>query len=200
MGVREAADKHSDTALCKATHADDIAVSRLNKSDQFRDLRMLSFDLRTATFSYSPGFIASITYTPTSDSYLVTFTRTGSASSHSAMVTGVSPAAALTPRVVLTPVTQMTPVAHMSGLTPAGMTPGMTPGSLVQTQESPHEVLAGLLSHRLNELVGTGRRKGTAGKEFILVSARCEISLLLSRLRLVMLSFRAAAVVKRIRC
>ncbi|RSH89438.1 mediator complex subunit [Saitozyma podzolica] len=154
-------------------------VSRLNKSDQFKDLRMLSFDLRTATFSYSPGFIASITYTPTSDSYLVTFTRTGSASGHSAMIAGVSPAAALTPRVALTPVTQMTPVAHMSGLTPAGMTPGMTPGSLVQTQESPHEVLAGLLSHRLNELVGTGRRKGTAGKEFILL-LRSTLPLLLA--------------------
>jgi mediator of RNA polymerase II transcription subunit 14 len=36
---------------------------------------MLSFDLRTATFSYSPGFNASITYSSVSDSYECTFVR-----------------------------------------------------------------------------------------------------------------------------
>lgn len=50
-------------------------MNRLNKLSVFRDLRMLSFDLRTATFSYSPGFNASITYSSTSDSYECTFMR-----------------------------------------------------------------------------------------------------------------------------
>ncbi|WVR03276.1 hypothetical protein IAU60_000267 [Kwoniella sp. DSM 27419] len=46
-------------------------VNRLNKLDAFSDVRMLSFDLRTATLSYAEGYIASITYTPTNDSYQV---------------------------------------------------------------------------------------------------------------------------------
>ncbi|OCF71301.1 hypothetical protein I204_07928 [Kwoniella mangroviensis CBS 8886] len=46
-------------------------VNRLNKLAEFRDIKMLSFDLRTATLSYSKGYNASITYIPTNDSYQV---------------------------------------------------------------------------------------------------------------------------------
>ncbi|ORY27374.1 hypothetical protein BCR39DRAFT_589263 [Naematelia encephala] len=52
-------------------------VNKLNKADAFKGLRMLSFDLRTATMMYSPGFCASITYNPSSDSYEVSFFRSG---------------------------------------------------------------------------------------------------------------------------
>ncbi|KAK4683698.1 mediator of RNA polymerase II transcription subunit 14, partial [Tremellales sp. Uapishka_1] len=50
-------------------------VNRLNKLAEFKDLKVLSFDLRTATLSYYPGFNVSITYTPLSDSYEVSFFR-----------------------------------------------------------------------------------------------------------------------------
>lgn len=52
-------------------------VNRLNKQDEFRDIRMLSFDLCTASVQYAPGFNVAITYTPTSDSYEASFFRTG---------------------------------------------------------------------------------------------------------------------------
>jgi len=93
----------------------------------FRDLHMLSFDLRTASFSYAIGFNASITYSPNSDSYECTFTR-------------ASP--------VNTPVT---PTVHIG-------------------DASPHEMLAPLLSHKLNELTRSEDvKRGTVGKEFIAV-------------------------------
>ncbi|WWC85678.1 uncharacterized protein L201_000544 [Kwoniella dendrophila CBS 6074] len=47
-------------------------VNRINKLAEFKDIKMLAFDLRTATLSYSKGYNASITYTPTDDSYQVT--------------------------------------------------------------------------------------------------------------------------------
>ncbi|KAL7420323.1 mediator complex subunit [Cryptotrichosporon argae] len=50
-------------------------VNQLGKTEQFKDIRMLSFDLRTATLEYAPGFIVSITYTPASDSYEASFSR-----------------------------------------------------------------------------------------------------------------------------
>nr|XP_019048596.1 hypothetical protein I302_02368 [Kwoniella bestiolae CBS 10118]OCF27526.1 hypothetical protein I302_02368 [Kwoniella bestiolae CBS 10118] len=49
-------------------------VNRLNKLAEFKDIKMLSFDLRTATLSYSKGYNASITYIPTNDSYQVILT------------------------------------------------------------------------------------------------------------------------------
>lgn len=73
------------------------SVNRLNKSAAFQNLKMLSFDLRTATFSYATGHTAAITYTPQDDSYDVSF-------------------------------------------------------SCDNDQENPHDKIAGLLSHRLNEL------------------------------------------------
>ncbi|EKD02252.1 hypothetical protein A1Q2_03399 [Trichosporon asahii var. asahii CBS 8904] len=48
-------------------------VNRLNKTEAYRDVRMLSFDLCTATLQYWDGFQVAITYTPTSDSYEVPF-------------------------------------------------------------------------------------------------------------------------------
>ena len=84
---------------------------------------MLSFDLRTATISYTPGFNASITYTPEADTYEVFFFRHGEA------------------------------------------------------KDSPHEMLANLLSQRLNELSSAAQRTGRSGsgisrvgREFIGVS------------------------------
>jgi mediator of RNA polymerase II transcription subunit 14 len=53
------------------------AVNRLNKQEEFRDIRMLSFDLCTASVQYAPGFNVAITYTPTSDSYEASFSRSG---------------------------------------------------------------------------------------------------------------------------
>ncbi|WVF66324.1 hypothetical protein IAT40_001064 [Kwoniella sp. CBS 6097] len=47
-------------------------VNRLNKLAEFIDVRMLSFDLHTATLTYAKGYKASITYTPVDDSYKVT--------------------------------------------------------------------------------------------------------------------------------
>ena len=106
------------------------SVNRLNKLAVFKDLRMLSFDLRTATFSYSPGFNASITYSPNSDSYECSFFRSSS------------------------PQTPATP---------------LTAGGNGDT--NPHEPLAALLSHRLNELTRRSDvKKGTVGKGFISVS------------------------------
>lgn len=110
--------------------ADIITVNRLNKLAIFKDLRMLSFDLRTATFSYSPGFNASITYSPNSDSYECSFFRSS------------------------TPATPATP------LTASG-----------NGDTNPHELLAALLSHRLNELTRRSDvKKGTVGIGFISVS------------------------------
>lgn len=105
------------------------SVNRLNKLAVFKDLRMLSFDLRTATFSYSPGFNASITYSPNSDSYECSFFRSSA------------------------PNTPATPLAVSGG------------------EPNPHELLAPLLSHRLNELTRRSDvKKGTVGREFIAVS------------------------------
>jgi hypothetical protein len=39
----------------------------------FSDIRMLRFDLRAATFTYSPGYLVTITYNPLDDSYEVIF-------------------------------------------------------------------------------------------------------------------------------
>lgn len=91
-------------------------MDRLNKSGSFNDLKMISFDLRTALFTYAKGHTASITYTPQDDSYMVSFESANG--------------------------------------------------------ESPHEILAPLLSHRLNELAGGPKDvvKGTTGKQFISVS------------------------------
>nr|XP_019014394.1 uncharacterized protein I206_00476 [Kwoniella pini CBS 10737]OCF53175.1 hypothetical protein I206_00476 [Kwoniella pini CBS 10737] len=50
-------------------------VNRLNKYAEFSDIKMLSFDLRTATLSYSSDYEASITYLPVDDSYQVTLSR-----------------------------------------------------------------------------------------------------------------------------
>lgn len=36
---------------------------------------MISFDLRTATLAYSPGYLCSITYDSTTDAYVVSFDR-----------------------------------------------------------------------------------------------------------------------------
>jgi mediator of RNA polymerase II transcription subunit 14 len=88
---------------------------------------MLSFDLRTASFSYAVGFNASITYSPNSDSYECTFVRASPTN---------------------------TPVTPSTGTGEA----------------SPHEMLAPLLSHKLNELTRSADvKKGTVGKEFISV-------------------------------
>lgn len=78
---------------------------------------MLSFDLRTVTFSYLPGYNASITYTPQDDSYEASFSA--------------------------------------------------------EDGENPHTLLAGLLSHHLNELTGgapVASKKRTSGERFISVS------------------------------
>lgn len=134
-----AGEGKSDDSVMKYV---DKSVNRLNKHPQFHDLRMLSFDLRTATFSYSPGFNASITYSPTSDSYEATFFRTSSANMTSSTTPGTSAGA-----------------------------PDATPRSLApDAVASPHELIGGLLSHRLNELVSGGHGKGGIGREFITVS------------------------------
>ena len=92
---------------------------------------MLSFDLRTATFVYAPGFHASITYTPSSDSYQASFFRSSA----------------------------------MLGTTPATSTPAQS------GEGNPHELIAPLLSNRLNDLVSKRRSKPeSTGVEFIGVS------------------------------
>lgn len=97
------------------TSAGLTTVDRLNKSGSFNDLRMISFDLRTAMFTYAKGHTASITYTPQDDSYMVSFEAEGT--------------------------------------------------------KSPHEVMAPLLSYKLNELAGGPKSaaKGTTGNQFLSV-------------------------------
>lgn len=83
---------------------------------------MLSFDLRTVTFTYSPGYNAAITYTPQDDSYQVSFSA--------------------------------------------------------DEGDNPHNLLAGLLSHRLNELTGglkAGPQTPSTGQRFISVSVHSSL-------------------------
>ncbi|KAI9633134.1 mediator complex subunit MED14-domain-containing protein [Dioszegia hungarica] len=54
-------------------------VNKLNKLPLFKDVRMLSFDLRTATLEYAPGYLCEITYDSGTDGYVVSFGRTGPA-------------------------------------------------------------------------------------------------------------------------
>ncbi|OXG84460.1 hypothetical protein C349_02506 [Cryptococcus neoformans var. grubii Br795] len=96
-------------------------VSRLNKTESFKDVKILSFDLRTATLQYAPGYNASITYSPTDDSYRITFFLSSPFS---------------------------------------------------DIDRNPHELLAPLLSAKLNELtsagiVGETKPKGQVGREFM---------------------------------
>ena len=53
-----------------------MTVSRLARAPSFRDLRMLSFDLRSAIFAYAPQHYCSITYDPATDAYVSSFSRT----------------------------------------------------------------------------------------------------------------------------
>lgn len=97
------------------------SVSRLNKTESFKDVKILSFDLRTATLQYAPGYNASITYSPTDDSYRITFFLSSPFS---------------------------------------------------DIDRNPHELLAPLLSAKLNELtsagiVGETKPKGQVGREFM---------------------------------
>jgi mediator of RNA polymerase II transcription subunit 14 len=57
--------------------ATDPIVNKLNKLPLFKDVRMLSFDLRTATLEYAPGYLCEITYDSGTDGYVVSFGRTG---------------------------------------------------------------------------------------------------------------------------
>lgn len=111
-------------------------VNRLNKLDAYRDIRMLSFDLCTATLQYWDGYQVAITYTPTSDSYEVSFHKAG---------------------------------------------PG-TPAASVEP--SPHQLLAPLLSHHLNELTAQPAyirdALGSNGKQFIAL-LRATLPLLLEQ-------------------
>jgi mediator of RNA polymerase II transcription subunit 14 len=107
-------------------------VNRLNRTDQFRDIRLISFDLCTATLQYAPGYQVAITYTPTSDSYQASFYRAYPTS---------------------------TPAAHTHlAATPAA-----------DSDESPHQQIALLLSHFLNELTSAPQKdgQGSDGKQFI---------------------------------
>ncbi|KAK8844610.1 hypothetical protein IAR55_006457 [Kwoniella newhampshirensis] len=103
-------------------------VNRLNKLDAFRDVKMLSFDLRKATLSYAKGYNASITYKPNDDSYQVTFFRDAAVS-----------------------------------LSPTESNPN----------HNPHDILAPLLSAKLNELTafttlqGEAATNGSVGREFM---------------------------------
>ncbi|KAL1409660.1 mediator complex subunit [Vanrija albida] len=107
-------------------------VNRLNKTEKFRDIRMLSFDLCTATLQYAPGYQVAITYTPTSDSYEASFFRSSAVPS-----------------------------------TPAA--PSATPA--VDGEPSPHQLIAPLLSHHLNELTAQSPSAsdalGSNGQQFI---------------------------------
>ncbi|BEI89208.1 uncharacterized protein CcaverHIS019_0205700 [Cutaneotrichosporon cavernicola] len=93
-------------------------VNRLNKQEEFRDIRMLSFDLCTASVQYAPGFNVAITYTPTSDSYEASFSRAGLNSATPAPTgtlptdSGDNPHAALAPLLSahLNELTQLAPV------------------------------------------------------------------------------------------
>lgn len=104
-------------------------VNRLNKMEQYRDIRMLSFDLCTATLQYAHGFQVAITYTPMTDSYEASFFRAGAGGT---------------------------------------ATPSATPA--VDSDPSPHQQLAPLLSHYLNEVTTQSpeaRAHGGAGQRFI---------------------------------
>nr|ODN88985.1 hypothetical protein L203_02391 [Cryptococcus depauperatus CBS 7841] len=48
-------------------------INRLSELKEFKDVKMLSFDLCTVILEYAPDHCASITYTPIDDSYQVTF-------------------------------------------------------------------------------------------------------------------------------
>ncbi|ODO09076.1 hypothetical protein I350_02675 [Cryptococcus amylolentus CBS 6273] len=48
-------------------------VNRLNQKPVLADVKLLSFDLRKASLQYAPNHIASITYSPSNDSYQITF-------------------------------------------------------------------------------------------------------------------------------
>ncbi|WVQ85214.1 hypothetical protein IAT38_007379 [Cryptococcus sp. DSM 104549] len=107
-------------------------VNRLNKTESFKDMKMLSFDLCTATLQYAKGHNASITYTPTDDSYQVTLFLDDVPSASLASSTSSSPST---------------------------------------KSKNPHEVLAPLLSAKLNELTDVSndesRKKGVIGREFM---------------------------------
>lgn len=110
-------------------------VNRLNKQAEFRDIRMLSFDLCTASVQYAPGYNVAITYTPTSDSYEASFFRGTSTSS-------------------------TTPAPTFGG------TPAL---DSMSSEGNPHQALAPLLSHHLNELtqLSPAGSAGHAGRDFL---------------------------------
>lgn len=148
---------------------------------------MLSFDLRSAIFTYAPQHYCSITYDPAVDAYISSFSRTATfapsftraqtVNAHTPNYTGNGTngvASAQTPNghtlptpassgmQGLTPMTPVVPGAdgvngthYPQGLTPAATTPGTfnaaSPGDAGPA--NPHEMMAGLLSWRLNELV-----------------------------------------------
>ncbi len=78
------AGEGDDSSVLDHHRAKTAIVNRLNKTEAFRDLKVLYFDLRTATICYSSGFNASIAYSPEADSYEVSFSRDdeGKASPH----------------------------------------------------------------------------------------------------------------------
>lgn len=110
-------------------------VNRLNKMEQYRDIRMLSFDLCTATLQYAHGFQVAITYTPMTDSYEASFFRSG---------------------VTAAPI----------GATPA-----------VDGEPSPHQQLAPLLSHYLNEVTMQPQKDGSAARFIRLLRATLPVLL-----------------------
>lgn len=111
-------------------------VNRLNKMEAYRDVRMLSFDLCTATLQYWDGYYVAITYTPTSDSYEVSFSRA------SASAASVGPA-----------------------------TNASTGAGQIANVDNPHQLLAPLLSHHLNDLTSQPSyvrdTLGSNGQQFI---------------------------------
>lgn len=104
----------------------DPAVSKLARSSSFRDLRMISFDLRSAIFAYAPQHYCSITYDPAMDAYISSFSRTAqfgaSPSNAQAGLTGQSPVVnggyGQTPKGQALSASAQTPMSTMQALTP----------------------------------------------------------------------------------
>lgn len=148
------------------THIELTSVNRLNKQEEFRDIRMLSFDLCTASVQYAPGYNVAITYTPTSDSYEASFSRgTGATNT-------------------------MTPAPTYGG-TPA----------VDSADSNPHQALAPLLSHHLNELTqhSPPGGRGHSGRDFLqLLRATLPLLLEAESLRVASASDYPALVVRSV--
>ncbi|WVQ74051.1 hypothetical protein IAR50_003633 [Cryptococcus sp. DSM 104548] len=72
-------------------------VNRLSQQSIFADVKLLSFDLHTASLQYAPNHSASITYSPNNDSYQITFCLSSPSSPSSHLLATKNPHTLLAP-------------------------------------------------------------------------------------------------------